>query len=81
MINTTLLVSSSSNKLAVMLENALCTNGFAIEREGLGNCGDVERNGLVWWGEWMEWMEDVEGVIECVRGEDGQGSSDLSLMV
>ena len=81
MMKTTLLVSSSSNKLAVMLENALCTKGFAREREGLGNCGEVKRNGLVGWGEWMEWMDDVEGVMECVRGEEGKGSSDLSLMV
>lgn len=81
MMNTTLLVSSSSNKLAVMLENALCVKGFARDREGLATCGEVERNGLVGWGEWIEWMEDVEEVMECVRGEDGQGSSDLSLMV
>ena len=53
-MNTTLLVSSSSNRLAVILENALCTNGFARDGEGLAKCGDVERNGLVGWGEWIE---------------------------
>lgn len=81
MMNTTLLVSSSSNRLAVMLENALCMKGFAKDVEGFANWGEIGRNGLVGWGEWIEWMEDVEVVIECVRGEDGQDSSDLSLMV
>jgi len=80
-MNTTLLVSSSSNRLAVILENALCTKGFARDGEGFAKCGGVERNGLVGWGEWIEWTEDVEAVIECVRGEDGQASSDLSLIV
>lgn len=80
-MNTTLLVSSSSNRLAVMLENALCMNGFEGGRDGLAKCGEVMRNGLVGCGEWIEWIEDVEEVIECVRGEDGQDSSDLSLMV
>jgi hypothetical protein len=51
MMKTTLLVSSSSNRLAVMLENALCAKGFAKDMEGLGNWGEVERNGLVGWGE------------------------------
>ena len=32
-MNTTLLVSSSSNRLAVMLEKALCMNGFARDGE------------------------------------------------
>ena len=80
MMNTTLLVSSSSNKLAVILENALCTKGFAKDREWLVSWGEVERNGLVGRGEWIEWIEEVEEVMECVRGEDGQDSSDLSLM-
>jgi len=80
-MNTTLLVSSSSNRLAVMLENALCMKGFERGGVGLAKCGEVERNGLVGCGEWIEWMEDVEDVIECVRGEDGQESSDRSLMV
>lgn len=80
-MNTTLLVSSSSNRLAVMLEKALCMNGFARDRGVFAKCGGVERNGFVGWGEWMEWMEDAEEVIECVRGEDGQDSSDLSLIV
>ena len=81
MMNTTLLVSSSSNKLAVILENALCTKGFAKDREWLVSWGEVERNGLVGRGEWIEWIEEVEEVMECVRGDDGQDSSDLSLMV
>jgi hypothetical protein len=80
-MNTILLVSSSSNRLAVMLENALCTNGFARVGEVFAKYGEVERNGLVGWGEWIEWMEEVEEVMECVRGEDGHDSSDLSLMV
>ena len=33
MINTTLLVSPSSNRLAVMLEKALCVKGFARDGE------------------------------------------------
>jgi hypothetical protein len=80
-MKTTLLVSSSSNRLAVILENALYVKGFARETEGLAKCGEVERNGLVGWGEWIEWIEDVEEAMEWVRGEDGQDSSDLSLMV
>ena len=78
-MNTTLLVSSSSNRLAVMLENALW-KGFVRVGEEFAKCG-AERKGLVGWGEWIEWIEDVEEVMECVRGEDGQDSSDLSLMV
>jgi len=78
-MNTTLLVSSSSNRLAVMLENALCMKGFERGGDGFAKFGGVERNGLVGCGEWIEWIEDVE-VIEWVQGEDGQGSSDLSLM-
>ena len=80
-MNTTLLVSSLSNRLAVILEKALCTKGFMKDGEGLAKWGEFERKGLVGCGEWMEWIEDVEEVTECVRGEDGQGSSDLSLMV
>jgi len=79
-MNTTLLVSSSSNRLAVMLENALCMKGFERGGDGFAKFGGVERNGLVGYGERIEWIEDVEDVIEWVRGEDGQGSSDLSLM-
>ena len=80
-MNTTLLVSSSSNRLAVMLEKALCTKGFAGVGDGLRKGGEVERKGLVGCGEWIEWIEDVEEEMEWVRGEDGQDSSDLSLMV
>ena len=47
MMKTTLLVSSSLNRLTVMLEKALCTNGFAKGREGLVSWGGVDRNGLV----------------------------------
>lgn len=53
-MNTTLLVSSSSNRLAVMLENALWMKGFERGGDGLANWGEVERNGLVGWGEWIE---------------------------
>ena len=53
-MNTTLLVSSSSNRLAVMLEKALCVNGFTRDGEGLAKCGEDERKGLVGCGEWIE---------------------------
>ena len=79
-MNTTLLVSSSSNRLVVMLEKALCVNGFTRDGEGLAKCGELERKGLVGCGEWIEWIDDAD-VTERVRGEDGQGSSDLLLMV
>jgi len=54
MMNTTLLVSSSSNRLAVMLEKALCVNGFARDGEVFWKWGEDERNGLVGCGEWIE---------------------------
>ena len=79
-MNTTLLVSSSSNRLAVMLEKALCVYGFTRDWEGLKKCGELERHRLAGRGEWTEWMDDVD-VMGRVRGEDGQGTSDLSLMV
>lgn len=50
-INTMLLVSSSSNRLAVMLENALCTKGFERGGDGFIKCGEVERKGFVGCGE------------------------------
>ena len=53
-MNTTLLVSSSSNRLAVMLEKALWVKGFTRDGEGLAKCGEDERNGLVGCGEWIE---------------------------
>ena len=81
MMNAALLISSLSNRLAVMLEKALCVNGFARDEEVFWKWGKGERNGLVGCGEWIEWMEDVEEVMKCARGEDGQDSSDLSLMV
>ena len=80
-MNTTFLASSSSNRLAVMLEKALWTKGFMRDGEEFAKWGEFERKRLVGCGEWMEWIEDVEEVTECVRGEDGQDSSDLSLMV
>ena len=80
MMNTMLLVSSSSNRLAVMLEKALWVNWFTRDGEGLAKCGEDERNRLVGCGEWIEWIDDAD-VTERVRGEDGQGSSDLLLMV
>lgn len=66
MMKTTLLVSSSSNRLAVMLENAFWIKEFAKDVVGLGSWDEVVRNGLVGWGEWIEWAEDIEGVIGCV---------------
>ena len=48
-MNTTLLVSSSSNRLAVMLENALW-KGFVRVGEEFAKWG-AERKGLVGWGE------------------------------
>jgi len=53
-INTTLLVSSSSNRLAVMLENVLCMKGFERGGDGFAKRGEVERNGLVGCGERIE---------------------------
>ena len=51
-----MLVSSSSNRLAVVLEKVLCVKGFTRDREGLAKLGEVERNGFVGCGEWIEWM-------------------------
>ena len=42
-----LFVSSSSKRLAVMLEKALCVKEFAKDGEGLAKCGEIERNGFV----------------------------------
>ena len=36
-----LLVSSSSNRLVVMLEKALCVKGFPRDGEGLAKCGEI----------------------------------------
>ena len=62
MINTTLLVSPSSNRLAVMLKNALCMKGFERGGDEFAKCGEVERNVLVGCGERVEWIEDAEDV-------------------
>ena len=81
MMNKMSLISSSSNKLALILENALCMEGFASDREWLVSWGEVERNGSVGRGEWIEWIEEVEEVMDCARGEDGQDSLDLSFKI
>ena len=53
-MNTTLLVSSSSNRLAVMLEKALWVKGFMRDGEVFWKAGEDERNGFVGCGEWIE---------------------------
>ena len=51
-----MLVSSSSNRLAVMLEKVLCVKGLTRGGEGLAKLGEVERNRFVGCRELIEWM-------------------------
>ena len=54
MMNPVLLVSSLSNRHAVMLENASCARGFARDGEVFWKGDKDERSRLVRCGEWFE---------------------------
>ena len=58
-MNTTSFVSSSPNRFAAVFEEALCTKVLMRNGGRFAECGEVERNGLVWCGEWVKWRQDA----------------------